>query len=78
MKIPKIAWIIGRAFGLGGAALAVAASGTKDVEACHLCEQQSNGNYGCPYYMGMSYDGCYIYGTPPDQHCQPMGWCSGG
>jgi hypothetical protein len=75
MKLPRIVWVVARTFGLGSAAVWVANSGAKDVEACVTCNQ-SNGHYYCASGYDFGSVSCYLYNN--GNSCGLVGQCYSG
>lgn len=79
MKIPKIAWALGRALGLGSAAVYVAALNAAPVNAhCVTCSGSSGGNLGCTSVSQGGGSGCSIQFDPATQtlRCSTFGMCT--
>lgn len=79
MKLPRLAWIVGRAFGLGSAAMLAVASDAEDADACVACMLQDAGGHW--YWTCGTYNGPFgsagLYCQMTADTCKTVGYCSG-
>lgn len=77
MKLPRVGLVVGRALGLGTAALLTVTSSAEDADACVLCTyvvSPGRSFWTCTTYHGQ---GAGFYCEMDADSCATIGYCSG-